>query len=152
MKVHSLSSIANTPIVTERKKIAHVSIFPEGYERIESFSSVSSFYKLVTQTIKRYESNNEIIRRTDLEIQDILHEIELLPAANVVNGYHFYDKLRKARKTRRIAKSENATIQPVYDYLTSHPDFIKEMQSLKDACMSADVRITNFEYAYRIQE
>lgn len=152
MKVKSLGAIANTSLVTERKKIAHVDIFPDDYNRVSSFESVSVFYDMVRSTVKRYEENTEIIARIDREIQDLLHEAELLPAVNVVQGYRFYEKIRSLRRTRRIAKSENTTIQPVYTYLSQHPDFVREMQGLRDACMSADTRIANFEYEYRIQE
>lgn len=151
MKVNSLSSIPAAKMFSSKKKISHVPVFPEDYESPISIAAIEEFYNLARTTVKRFERNCEEISLADREIQDLLHEIELLPSANVVEGYNFYKRLRDLRKKRRVAKSENQMLKPVYDYLVQHPDFIKEMQSIRDLCATADNRITNFEYEYRIQ-
>lgn len=151
-KLKSLGSLAKSPTLTNKKKISHVNLFPEDYQNIASLESVSSFHELMRSVTKRYEQNSEIISKADREIQDLLHEIELLPSVNAADGYCFYKKIRIARQKRRIAKMENTKLQPLYEYINTHPGFLKEMESLRTSCMSADVRITNYEYVYRIQE
>lgn len=149
MKVNSLTDLPN---VIDHKKISNRFVFPDNYDKVEPADLVSSFYDLIRNVIKRYEENSEVIRTADLKTQDLLHEAELLSPVNACDGYMFYRKVREIRQKRRIAKSENISLQPLYTYLNAHPNFLREMQGLRDACASADIRISNLEYSYRIQE
>lgn len=152
MKVKPMKVLDSMPIKTERKKISHVDVFPDDYKKIPTKSTIASFYDLVRTTIKRYKDNLHTISSADRKIQDLLHEIELLPAANVVQGYRFYDQIRELRRLRRMAKLENETLKPIYDYLENFPDVIGEMRKLTDACASAEFHASNYEYVYKVQE
>ena len=58
----------------------------------------------------RYESNLQIIKQTEDEINDINHEIELSSPKDMYHGYLLYKTLRELRVRRRQAKDENDII------------------------------------------
>ena len=68
---------------------------------------------------KRYESNIEIIKQTEDEINDINHEIELSSPKDMYHGYLLYKTLRELRVRRRQAKDENEILSEMYCYITS---------------------------------
>ena len=67
----------------------------------------------------RYESNLQIIKQTEDEINDINHEIELSSQKDMYHGYLLYKTLRELRVRRRQAKDENDILHEMYCYITS---------------------------------
>lgn len=68
---------------------------------------------------KRYESNLEIVKQTEDEINDINDEIELSPPKDMYHGYLLYKTLRDLRVKRRKAKDENEILSEMYFYITN---------------------------------
>ena len=131
------------------KKIKHVQIFPENYPSLNSLEIIGAFCELVSKVGSRYEKNTEIIRDADGCLQDLLHEVELLPPVNSVGGYQFYKRIREKRIIRRVAKTENRLLHPLYSYLAEHPDFLGEIKNLLELTMKAQFDADHTEYVYR---
>ena len=51
--------------------------------------------------VKRYQTNLEIIKQTEDELNDINHEIELSSPKDMYHGYLMYKTLRELRVRRR---------------------------------------------------
>ena len=69
--------------------------------------------------VKRYQTNLEIIKQTEDELNDINHEIELSSPKDMYHGYLLYKTLRELRVRRRQAKDENEILSEMYFYITS---------------------------------
>jgi archaellum component FlaC len=61
---------------------------------------------------KRYSHNEELLRNVDMEIQDILHAIEL-SNFNAYGGFKLSKELQKARQERRRIKEEMEMMEPI---------------------------------------
>lgn len=82
---------------------------------VNNFSStIITIFKDVTE---RYESNVELIKQTEEELQDIFHEIELSSSKDMYSGYKLYKEIRELRIKRRQAKTENELLEEMYNYL-----------------------------------
>ena len=68
--------------------------------------------------VRDYERNLEIIKRTEEELNDLNHEIELSPNKNMYDGYLLYKQIKDLRTERRRAKEENELLKDMYDYFT----------------------------------
>lgn len=82
---------------------------------------------------KSYESNLEIIKKTEDELNDLYHEAELSEPKDMYKGYLVYRAIREARIRRRTAKEENEILKDMYDYLNSQAGqaFKNKMQSIQ---------------------
>ncbi len=69
--------------------------------------------------VSNYERNLEIIKRTEDELNDLNHEIELSSPKDMYKGYLLYKNIRDLRIKRRCAKEENELLQEMYEYVTS---------------------------------
>lgn len=144
-KIEGLESIS-------RRKIEHVNIFPEDYPALDAIAPIAAFCELISKTENRIKANTDIVCDSDSEIQDLLHESELLPGTDVVGGYRFYKRMRELRIMRRVAKTENMLLSPVRSFIEQHPGIIKEIRDLLEQCMSQKFAVDHFEYAYRVQD
>lgn len=100
---------------------------------------------------KRYESNLEIIKQTEDEINDINHEIELSSSKDMYHGYLLYKTLRDLRVTRRQAKDENELLSEMYFYITSQNglEVKTKMQKLQGHAVDAERKLNNRSYCPR---
>ena len=79
-------------------------------------STISTIY---SEVIKKYECDLEIIKQTEDELQDLMHEIELSVPKNAVQGYKLYKEIRELRIKRRTAKYEVELLKDMYEFFTS---------------------------------
>lgn len=100
---------------------------------------------------KRYESNIEIIKQTEDEINDINHEIELSSPKDMYHGYLLYKTLRELRVTRRKAKDENDILHEMYCYITSQNgiEVKTKMQKLQGHAVETERKLNNRSYCPR---
>lgn len=93
----------------------------------------STIVTIFQDVIKTYENNVEIIKKTEGELTDLEHEIELSNPKNARDGYKIYKELREVRIRRRIAKDENQLLQDTYEYFKSQQGqaFKNKMQQLQ---------------------
>lgn len=84
---------------------------------------------------KKYESNLEIIKQTEDELNDLYHEAELSNPKDMYKGYLVYRAIRETRIRRRTAKEENELLKEIYEYFNSQPGqtFKSKMQSIQGA-------------------
>lgn len=99
----------------------------------------------------RYESNIEIIKQTEDEINDINHEIELSSPKDMYHGYLLYKTLRDLRVKRRKAKNENEILSEMYFYITSQNgiEVKTKMQKLQGHAVETERKLNNRSYCPR---
>ena len=93
----------------------------------------STFIQIATDVVKKYESNVEIIKKTEDELNDVYHEIELGKAQDLYGGYKLYKQVKDLRMQRRQAKDENDLLKDMYEYIKSQPgqSFKSKIQSIQ---------------------
>ena len=96
-------------------------------------SYCSTLIQIATDVVKRYESNEEIIKRTEDELNDVSHEIELGKDQDLYGGYKLYRQVKELRTKRRQAKDENALLKDMYEYIKSQQgqNFKNKIQSIQ---------------------
>ena len=92
-----------------------------------------TFIQITNDVAKKYEGNVEIIRQTEDELQDLMHEIELGKPQDLYGGYKLYKQVKDLRMRRRQAKDENSLLKDMYEYIQSQPgqSFISKMRSIQ---------------------
>lgn len=115
---------------------------------VEYSTNIIDIFKDVA---KRYESNLEIIKQTEDEINDINHEIELSSPKDMYHGYLLYKTLRDLRVRRRQAKDENEILSEMYFYITSQNgiEVKTKMQKLQGHAVETERKLNNRSYCPR---
>lgn len=100
---------------------------------------------------KRYQTNLEIIKQTEDELNDINHEIELSSPKDMYHGYLMYKTLRELRVRRRQAKDENDVLYEMYCYITSQNgiEVKTKMQKLHGHAVDTERKLNNRSYCPR---
>lgn len=75
--------------------------------------------QIMQDVIKNYERNEESIKRTEEELNDLNHEAELAAPKNMYQGYLLYKQVRELRIERRRAKEENELMKDMYEFFKS---------------------------------
>lgn len=98
--------------------------------------------------IKNYEKNLDIIKQTEEELLDLMHEIELSEPKNAYHGYLLYKEIRDLRIKRRTAKEEVELLKDMYDFLKSPngQSFKSKIQSIQGS--SVKLRTTQESRTY----
>jgi DNA-binding transcriptional MerR regulator len=93
----------------------------------------STLIQIATDVVKKYESNVEIIKKTEDELNDVYHEIELGKPQDLNGGYKLYKQVKDLRMQRRQAKDENDLLKDMYEYIKSQPgqSFKSKIQSIQ---------------------
>lgn len=93
----------------------------------------STLIQIATDVVKRYESNEDIIKQTEEELNDVYHEIELGKDQDLYGGYKLYRQVKDLRNKRRQAKDENALLKDMYEYIKSQQGqtFKSKIQSIQ---------------------
>ena len=97
----------------------------------------STFIQISNDVVKRYESNEDIIKQTEEELNDVYHEIELGKDQDLHGGWKLYRHVKDLRTKRRQAKDENALLKDMYDYFISQngQTFKGKIQSIQGNSM-----------------
>lgn len=92
-----------------------------------------TFIQITNDVAKKYESNVEIIKQAEDELQDLMHEIELGKPQDLYGGYKLYKQVKDLRIRRRQAKDENSLLKDMYEYIKSQPGqaFMSKMRSIQ---------------------
>jgi hypothetical protein len=93
----------------------------------------STLIQIATDVVKRYESNEDIIKQTEEELNDVYHEIELGKDQDLHGGWKLYRQVKDLRTKRRQAKDENALLKDMYEYIKSQQGqtFKNKIQSIQ---------------------
>jgi hypothetical protein len=93
----------------------------------------STFIQIFNDVVRKYESNVETIKRTEDELTDVYHEIELGRNQDMYHGYLLYRQVKDLRMRRRQAKDENDLLRDMYEYIKSQPgqSFKSKIQSIQ---------------------
>lgn len=150
--VRNPKELSSQPEVAAIKTIAHAEVLQDDYSMDQYALAVEGFVEKAKMVTRQYEENVRIIARAELETLDLLHEIHLLPKANAVEGYRYYNRLREVQLARRKAKHENTLMKPLYDYVQQRPGIISELSHLKNILVDAENKVDGYTYKYRIQE
>lgn len=84
---------------------------------MDAEQSLLAIRELFVEAPKRYEHNEEALKKVDEEIQDLLHVLEL-GTFNASEGYKLAKEIQKLRKERRILKDEMELFKPIKEFLT----------------------------------
>ena len=108
----------------------------------------TTIISIFQDVIKTYERNLEIIKQTDGELQDLMHEAELSAPKDLYRGYLLYKEIREVRIRRRTAKEENEILKDMYDFFQSQQGqaFKSRIQAIQGA--SAKIRATQEARTY----
>lgn len=106
---------------------------------------------IFNDVVKRYQTNLEIIKQTEDEINDINHEIELSSPKDMYHGYLLYKTLRDLRVKRRKAKDENDILYEMYCYITSQNgiEVKTKMQKIQGHAVETERKLNNRSYCPR---
>lgn len=93
----------------------------------------STFIQIANDVVKKYESNVEVIKQTEDELTDLMHEIELGKPQDMYGGYKLYKQVKDLRMRRRQAKDENDLLEDMYEYIKSQSgqSFMSKMRSIQ---------------------
>ena len=93
----------------------------------------STIVTIFKDVVERYESNLEIIKQAEDELNDLNHEIELSSPKDMYKGYLMYKEIRELRIRRRMAKKQNELLKDMYDYFVSQNGraFKNKIQSIQ---------------------
>lgn len=93
----------------------------------------STFIQITNDVVKKYESNVEVIKKTEEELTDVYHEIELGKPQDLYGGYKLYKQVKELRMKRRQAKDENDLLKDMYEYIKSQQGqtFKNKIQSIQ---------------------
>lgn len=93
----------------------------------------STFIQISNDVVKRYESNEDIIKQTEEELNDVYHEIELGKDQDLHGGWKLYRQVKDLRTKRRQAKDENQLLKDMYEYIKSQhgQTFKSKIQSIQ---------------------
>lgn len=144
--------IAMHPAVKPTKVIDHADLFSDDFDMSQYTIAAESFVAKARFVVQKYEENEQIIARAELETQDLLHEIHLLPPVNVPAGYRYYRRLREVQTARRQAKQENDLMAPLYRFAKTRPEIVGELKHLSDILKDAEGKVGSYKYTYRIQD
>lgn len=108
----------------------------------------STIVTIFSDVIKTYEMNLDIIKQTEGELNDLMHEIELGKPKNAAQGYKLYIEIRRLRNKRRVAKEEVELLKDMYDFLKSQTGqaFKSKIQSIQGN--SVKLRTTQEQRTY----
>lgn len=95
----------------------------------------STYIQIANDVVKRYESNEDIIKQTEGELTDVEHEIELGNSQDLYGGWKLYKQIKELRMKRRQAKNENELLRDMYEYVKSQPGqaFKSKIQSIQSS-------------------
>lgn len=93
----------------------------------------STFIQITNDVVRKYESNVEVIKKTEEELTDVYHEIELGKPQDLYGGYKLYKQVKELRMKRRQAKDENDLLKDMYEYIKSQQGqtFKSKIQSIQ---------------------
>jgi hypothetical protein len=114
--------------------------------------SLQSVREVFVNYPKRYAHNEELLRNVDMEIQDILHAIEL-SNFNASGGYRLSKELQKARQERRRIKEELEMMEPIIkDFLSFVKPTEKNISITMGNIRKAATRQSNRCYSMRTRK
>ena len=110
---------------------------------------ITTILQIMQEVTNNYEYNKDIVRKSEGELQDLEHEIELSKPKNARDGYELYRELRRIRIQRRVAKEENEIMEGLYDYFKSNPSIKNKLQELQGKSAKLCEAIENRKYRPR---
>ncbi|MFE8704113.1 hypothetical protein ACFYKX_26450 [Cytobacillus sp. FJAT-54145] len=99
---------------------------------------------------KRYELNQEALKKLESEIQDILHIIEFTNF-NAAHGYKWAKELKRLREERRALKEELELLEPVRDFLSFPKPTEKNISRIIGDVRNIEGRQSNRSYRMRVR-
>lgn len=99
----------------------------------------STMITIMKDVTERYEKNIEIIKQTEGELQDVLHEIELGKSQDLYGGYKLYKQVKDLRMKRRTAKDEQQLLEEMYKLFNSQQgtEFKNKIKSIQSNAAKA---------------
>jgi len=110
----------------------------------DTVEAISNFLKAISELDTHWEQICSDISKTDMETEDILHELEL-SRLNASEGYYWASQLQDVRKRRRDSKDQQSTLLPFKQWADRQKsltiDLYKTLNSMKNVVKMKDVRV-----------
>jgi hypothetical protein len=113
---------------------------------------ITNIINIEDDVVKRYEYNLEVIKQTEDETQDLLHEIELSHAKDMYSGYILYKQLKDARQRRRIAKDENELLSDFYNFCKNQVNTKNQLNKILGNSRKTHEKLCNRHYKPRVRD
>lgn len=110
---------------------------------------ITTILQIVQEITNNYEYNIDVIKRSEGELIDLEHEIELSAPKNARDGYKLYSELRRIRIQRRIAKEENELMSELYDFFKTNPHIANKLRELQGKSAKTCEMLENRKYRPR---
>lgn len=127
---------------------------PEIFEgdNVNPLETVGDMYHLAEFVKRRYSENARMIQLYHSRLMDIQHEIEMLPPKNAPKGYRVYKDQRDILLRRRVAKDENAVLEPLKELIDKNPEVFNALGEVLNQIRHIDKGRELRKYAYRAPE
>lgn len=100
-------------------------------------NATSQLKHVVTETPKRIKELEKIIKRCELETQDILHLAEL-ESFNACQGFDIAKNIQKVRQKRRKAKDELQALSDLRAIMNNNSKFEAHVNGLDNSLKNLD--------------
>lgn len=121
-------------------------------EAIDPVHTVFDMCHLVEFVKRRYIENARMLQVYNSRLLDIQHEIEMLPPKNAPKGYRVYKEQRDILLRRRVAKDENAVLEPLKELIDKNPAVFAAMSEALNQIQHIDKGRELRRYSYRAPE
>lgn len=101
---------------------------------------------------QRYSENARMLQLYNSRLMDIQHEIEMLPAKDASKGYCVYKDQREVLLARRVAKDENALLEPIKTLIEKNAGFFSDMAEVLNQIEHIYKNRADRRYSYRAPE
>lgn len=119
------------------------------HEGFDPKKTIDQLYTLIHKIEPIFNDNYEDVNYYDKEMQDLLHELELIKF-NAFQGYSLAKKLKENRIHRRKAKDMNLALKPLYDFYMKNKDSFKELRSVQSEVTKIEANLKHRVYTPRV--
>lgn len=119
---------------------------------VNPLSTMTDMCYLAEFVKRRYSENARALQLYHSRLLDIQHEIEMLPAKNAPKGYRVYKEQRDILLRRRVAKDENAMLEPLKELIDKNPEVFRAMAEVLNQIQHIDKNRMERKYHYRAPE
>lgn len=119
---------------------------------VDPLSTVTDMCYLTEFVKRRYSENARKLQLYNSRLMDLQHEIELLPPKNAPKGYRMYKDQRDILIKRRVAKDENAVLEPLKELIEKNPEVFTAMTEVLNQIEHIDKNRHARRYHYRAPE
>lgn len=121
-------------------------------DAVNPVATLDDMCRLAEFVKHRYVENARAIQLYNSRLMDIQHEIEMLPPKSAPKGYSVYKEQRDILIARRVAKDENAVMEPLKELIDKNPGAFSAMIEVLRQTQRINKNRVDRIYHYRAPE